>query len=94
LVLTIYELFEGVFAGATGVTAVAILGCSLDGVAFCGTVGDEIVFCDSTGDEVVFCGTAGDDGDVVDDGQSSCSLLSVDVFVVCDDDEGHNSVSL
>ena len=74
MVLTIYELVEGVFAGATGVTAVAILGCSLDEVAFCGTVGDEVVFCDSIGNEAVFCGTTGDDGDVVDDGQSSCSL--------------------
>ena len=46
-------------------------------------------------DGTVFCGTTGDDDEVDDDdGQSSCSLLSVDVFVVCGDDEGHNSVSL
>ena len=39
--------------------------------------------------------STGDDDEVDDDdGQSSCSLLSVDVFVVCGDDEGHNSVSL
>jgi len=46
-------------------------------------------------DGTVFCGITGDDDEVDDDdGQSSRSLLSVDAFVVCGDDEGHNSVSL